>query len=134
MDLFALMIGFGLSGMFFRHMLSHSMTIVVAILCGLLFDLGVLRPLISLLFRAAAPPSEGLEGVVSQTATAETAFDRSGNGLIKFILDGQTVQLLGRMDHEELQRGVHICKGDSVVILEVDATKNICRVSRDLAE
>ncbi len=134
LDLFALATGAGLTGIFLRHQIANGPLTAIGALCGaLVFDFLLLKPLINLMFKAASPPSEGLEGTVSKTAVAATNFDRSGKGLIKLILDGQTVQLLGNLDQVETKSGVTVCKGDSVIILEVDAKRNVCRVSREIA-
>lgn len=133
LDLFSLAIGSGLVGMMLRKHFSPTFVLFAAIAGAIVFNFLIIKPAIGLLFKAAAPPSEGLEGTVSRLASAETTFDRSGQGLVKLVLDGQVVQLLGRLDHAEIESGVHVSKGDSVLILEVDAKRNICRVSRDLA-
>lgn len=133
-DLFGLAMGGGLVGMFLTPILGANLTILAAIVGAGVFEFGIIKPLMGFLFRAAAPASEGLEGMVSQTAIAQTTFDKSGKGVVHLVLDGQTVQVLGRLDDEEQKKGVRICKGDSVIILEVNPTSNICRVSRELTD
>lgn len=132
LDVFSLAMGAGLVGTLLLTVLGPTQLLIAAICGALLFNFGVTKPLMRFFFAFAAPPSQGLEGMVSQPAEAETAFDHEGQGLIKLTLDGQTVQLLGKLDAGEQAAGVHVAKGDSVIILEVDAKKNICRVTRDL--
>ena len=132
LDIFSLAMGAGLIGSIFTRIVSSTDTIIAAIIGAIIFDFALVKPLMKVIFKFAADPSEGLEGMVSQNAVAETAFDSSGKGLIKLCLDGQTVQLLARLDKSEIESGVRVAKGDSVTILEVDATRNTCRVTRDL--
>ena len=42
-------------------------------------------------------------------------------------------QVLATLDPEEAKRGVTVSKGDSLLVLDVDAAKNTCRVTRELA-
>ena len=47
-------------------------------------------------------------------------------------LDGQLVQLLGRLNEDEVARGVTVNKGDQVVVTEVNPTASTCTVTREL--
>jgi hypothetical protein len=105
----------------------------LAIAGAIVIDLLIVRPIFSVLLRFATTPSSGLEGMISQMAEAATGFDDKGRGLVKLTLDGQTSQILGILEQGELSSGVHVRKGDSLVVLEVDATRNECRVSREIA-
>lgn len=133
LDLFSFCMGAGLVGLLLPPIFTQTTVICLAVVGALLFDFGITRQIMRLMFAFAAKPSEGLEGMIAQSAVAETAFDHEGKGLIKLVLDGQTVQILARLDPTELSQGVHIAKGETVVILEVDAKRNICRVTRELA-
>lgn len=132
-DIFSIAMGMGIGGLILRKFLPSGLTLVAAILCGLALDFGVVQPYLRFVMNFAAKPSEGLEGAVSQTAIAETAFDSMGKGLVKLVVEGQTVQILARLDESEMADLVLVAKGDHVVILEVDAAKNRCVVSRRMA-
>jgi hypothetical protein len=105
-----------------------------AILGAAIFCFGIERPFLSFAMKFVSKPSEGLEGCVAKTALAVTGFDEAGRGLVKISVDDQTVQVLAVLDPAELHRGVHVKKGDEVVVIEVDSAKNICRVTKELSE
>jgi hypothetical protein len=74
---------------------------------------------------------EGLSGAVAKVAEAATPFDSSGRGVVKLILDGRIVQLLATLDASEMSHGVTVSRGDQVVVIDVDPTRNTCRVTRE---
>jgi hypothetical protein len=112
---------------------NEALAAYLAIAGAILMDLAVVRPIFSMLLRFASSPSEGLEGTINQLAEAATGFDEQGRGLIRLNLDGQTSQILATLEPDELAEGIHVHKGDSLVVLEVDSSRNICRVSREIA-
>ena len=71
--------------------------------------------------------------MVSQLGEAMTSFDDQGRGLIKLSLDGQTTQVYAHLERDELASGVKVRKGDPLVVLDVDVSRNSCRVSREIA-
>lgn len=105
----------------------------MAVAGAIFMDFAIVRPLFAMIFRFATSPSSGLEGMISETAEAATSFDAEGRGLIKLTLDGQTSQVLATLERGELEQGVHVSKGDRLVVLEVDPSRNVCRVSREIA-
>ena len=64
---------------------------------GILFDRVLVTPLWNFLFRFGSKPAATLEGSLMDEATAVTAFDKNGQGLIAIEVDGQMVQLLGTL-------------------------------------
>ena len=133
LDIFMLAAGAGLTGVLLGTLLAPKLVAICACIGALLFDFGVIRPVIGLFLRFASNPAESLEGTVASTAEAVTRFDSKGRGLIKLIIDGQSSQVLATLDPSELLAGVGVEKGDLVVVTEVDPAKNLCRVSRELA-
>jgi hypothetical protein len=131
LEFFTYCLGFGATDLLLQSM-AGSWTLTVAIIGALVFNFVIVKPLMSLLVKYQTPPSIGLEGTVANEAEALSTFDPQGRGLVRLTLDGQLVQLLATLESTEHHRGVVVSKGDKVVILEVDATKNQCRVSRDL--
>ncbi len=131
--LFSLMMGAGATGLMLQTSLGGTALFVAAGIGALVFCFGVVRPLMNALSNFASRPSEGLEGMVAQSATAMTRFDKDGRGLISLTLDGQTVQVLALLEADEIERGVQVAKGDSVTIVEVDTVRNRCHVTRELA-
>ena len=134
LDIFSFALGAGAVGVACKHVLLGNPLILAAVFGALIFNYGIVKPIMAILLRFSSTPSEGLEGMVAQVATAVTNFDSNGRGLVKVRMDGQISQLLATIDHAELHRGVHVNKGDEVVVIEVDASKNTCRVTRELAE
>lgn len=133
LDIFAYCMGAGAAGELLKKLLPANAVIVVAVACALAFNFGVIKPLLGWFMRFATRESEGLEGQVAQTAEAVTRFDDAGRGLVRMTLDGQIVQLLAILDSDELARGVRVAKGDGVLVVGVDAARNTCRVTRELA-
>lgn len=133
-DVMAMAMGAGALGIIGRKVFHNETTAALMAVAGaIIIDIAIVRPIFSVLLRFASSPSFGLEGTISQLAEAATAFDNRGRGLIKLTLDGQTSQVLATLEPGELSSGIQVKKGDSLVVLEVDATRNICRVSREIA-
>jgi hypothetical protein len=133
MDLFSLCFGAGIAGMLAMGHVDAAMLTTVAVVGALVFCLGVTRPLVGVMMRFASTPSEGLEGTVALTAEAMTKFDAKGQGLVCVKMEGQLVQLLGRLSAEDLEHGTHVHKGEQVVVTEVDSKKGTCIVTRELS-
>jgi membrane protein implicated in regulation of membrane protease activity len=132
-DVFSTLFGAGAVGTLLQHLLTAWPLGLAAAVGGILFDLGFIRPFMGFLLRFASRPSEGLEGEVSSVGEAIIRFDSNGQGVIRINLDEQYRQLLASLDPDERSRGVAVAKGDKVVIVSVDAAKNSCVVSRELA-
>lgn len=133
MDIFSLSLGAGATGLLLKPTLSESVLPWAALLGALIFSFAIVKPIIGWLAKFASTPSDGIEGLISQSGTALTRFDDQGRGLVCLTLDGAGIQILATLDRDEWSRGVLVAKGDPVTILEVDATKNTCRVTRELA-
>ncbi len=134
LDVFSFAIGAGAIGVACKNLLPATPLALSAILGAVVFNYGVIKPIMANLLKFGTTPSTGLEGMIAQTGTALTTFDSCGRGLVQLKMDGQLIQLLASIDNAELHRGVHVHKGDEVVVIEVDGQKNTCRVTRELAE
>jgi translation initiation factor IF-1 len=63
-------------------------------------------------------------------AEAVTSFNAAGDGLVKLMVDGQVLQLLGSITPADRVAGVRIKAGDKVIIEAVDGARQRCTVSR----
>ncbi|RYG24576.1 hypothetical protein EON82_10190 [bacterium] len=132
-DIFAYCTGAGAAGELLRAHLSPQMTIAAAVIGAIVFNFGLAKPVLNTLLRFESRQSDGLEGSVAQEVEAITKFDANGRGLVRLCLDGQIVQVLAVLDPEETRRGVTVAKGDPLLVIDVDAARNTCRVTRELA-
>jgi hypothetical protein len=126
--LFSVLLGFGTVGLVLQGMLTGPLLLGAAALGGLVFEIGLIRPMWNFLFRFESAPALTLESCIGDQARAATSFDARGNGLIALELDGQVVQLLGSLRREDREAGVRVRAGDAVCIDEVDAERNRCTV------
>lgn len=133
-DIFAYCMGAGAAGELMRQANYDSApTIAAAIAGALVFDFLIAKPVLNLLLKFESRQSEGLEGQVAKAAEAITRFDEHGQGLVKLALDGQFIQCLATLDEAEQERGIRVAKGDSLLVVDVDAARNTCRVTREFA-
>ncbi|HEX4469260.1 MAG TPA: hypothetical protein VH080_06980 [Gemmatimonadaceae bacterium] len=128
--LFSVLVGFGAVGMILHPMVPSALLFPVAAAGGILFELGITRPLWNFLFRFESAPALTLESCIGDEARAATSFNAKGDGLVALELDGQMVQLLGTLHREDRDAGVRVRAGDPVRIDEVDAERNRCIVRR----
>jgi hypothetical protein len=90
----------------------------------------LVQPMMRLAMGFASEPARGLEGTLMQSAEAITNFDANGEGLVRVLVDGQSVDVLARLTDEERRQGVRVVRGQSVRIEDVDTHRNRCSVSR----
>lgn len=129
-DIFSFVIGAGLAGVAFGSFLRGPLLAFALIAGALLFNFGVTKQVLRVFLSFAAKPSEGLEGSVRQSAIAESNFNHEGQGLVRLTLDGQLCTMLGRLDPMDASDGTAVCKGDELVVIEVDARRNQCLVAK----
>lgn len=127
--LFSLALGFGASGLLLRPMVGEPLLIAGAVLGALLFDRVLVSPLWNFTMRFASKPAATLESAVSDEATAVTAFDNNGEGIISLEVDGQVVQILATLQPNDRLLGTRVRAGQKVRIEEVNTEKNCCTVS-----
>src|SRR3954470_22217781 len=92
--LFSLALGFGAVGEATRPMLGGVLQLAAAIVGGILFERVIVSPLWNFAMRFASTPARTLESAVTDEATAVTAFDGNGQGIVSIEVDGQIVQCL----------------------------------------
>ena len=127
---FTLLVGFGAVGVALRHLLAGPVLVGVALAGGLLFELLLIKPIWNFLNRFASRPALTLDHGVMDEAEAVTSFNAAGDGLVKLMVDGQVLQLLGSITPADRVAGVRIKAGDKVIIEAVDGARQRCTVSR----
>ncbi len=124
--LFSLALGFGLSGLLLRSLLPVLLLLPAAIVGALLFEWLLIRPYWQFLLRFESSPSKTLASVAGQPAQAATDFDVRGAGLVVFELNGETRQLLARLQPD----GAPVPRGTALTIESIDEPTNSCTVRR----
>lgn len=132
-DVFSLCLGLGGAGILLGHSFIGATLFAISAVLAIAYNQLLIRPAMNFAMKWASRESGGLEGSIAQGAEAVGHFDDRGRGIVRLTLDGQIVQLLATLEPGELARGITVARGDKLVILEVDAGRNTCRVSRDLA-
>lgn len=127
--LFTVLLGTGATGLLLRNTLGSGLLAGAAIAGGLIFEAALVRPVWNATMRFASRPALTLESCVADPATAVTAFDAHGQGLVAIELDGQVVQVLATLLPAERAAGAMVHAGDRVRIAAVDADHNRCTVS-----
>ena len=126
--LFALLLGVGAAGLLLRPLLHGGVLLAaVAFALGVMFERGAVAPMWRFVERFASAPAQTLETALYDHAHAASGFDARGEGLVALELDGQVVQLLGRLCPEDRARRVRA--GDRLRVEAVDAERNRCTVS-----
>ncbi|MGH9888488.1 MAG: hypothetical protein ACREBE_23345, partial [bacterium] len=70
-----------------------------------------------------------LESAIADEATAVTAFDANGQGIVSLEVDGQVVQILATLQPDDRLLGTRVRAGQRVRIQDVNAAKNCCTVT-----
>jgi translation initiation factor IF-1 len=127
---FSVLVGFGGVGLALRALLAGPWLFAAAVAGGIAFEAAIVGPTWNLLLRFGSEPALMLEHGIMDDAEAATSFNADGDGLVKLVLDGQVVQLLGTLSPEERATGVKVRAGDRLVIETVDSARQRCTVSR----
>jgi hypothetical protein len=127
--LFSVLVGFGATGQFFGPMLSGWALPSAALAGGILFERFVVTPIWNLALKFASRPARTLENAITDEATAVTAFDANGEGIVSFEMDGQIVQVLARLRPGDRWPGLSVRVGQKLRIEDVNAARNTCTVS-----
>ncbi|HEX5385217.1 MAG TPA: hypothetical protein VFW66_00805 [Gemmatimonadales bacterium] len=127
---FSALIGFGAVGLALRGLLGGPLLFLAAVAGGIAFEALLVRPLWGLLLRFASQPALTLEHGIMDEAQAVTGFSPDGDGLVRLVVDGQVVQLLGSLAPEDRAAGVRVRAGDRLTVEAVDASRQRCTVSR----
>jgi hypothetical protein len=127
--LFSFALGFGAAGLIARPLLGGALLAATAVAGAVLFERALVSPLWNFLMRFASNPALTLESAVTDEATAVTAFDPNGHGIVSLEVDGQIQQILATLSAEDRRMGVRVHAGQRVRIDDVDAERNRCTVS-----
>jgi hypothetical protein len=128
--LFSLALGFGAAGELVQPLVSGGPLRVVAALVGaFLFERLLVTPLWNFTMRFASQPALTLESAIADEATAVTAFDANGQGIVSVEVDGQIVQVLATLLPADRSLGVRVRAGQRVRIEDVNASASRCTVS-----
>ena len=126
--LFAVLLGVGAAGLLLRPVLHGGVLLGAAALAlGVAFERGAVAPMWRFVERFTSAPAMTLETALYDHAHAASGFNARGEGLVALELDGQVVQLLGRLRPEDLSRRVRA--GDRLRVEAVDAERSRCTVS-----
>jgi hypothetical protein len=127
--LFGILLGFGTAGVVCRPWLDGSVLFLLAIVVGVAFERLLLTPLGNFTLRFASHPALTLETAIAGEATAVTAFDGNGQGIVQIDLDGQLVQVLATLTSRDRALGHRVRPGETLRVEEVDPERNRCRVT-----
>lgn len=127
--LFSFALGFGAIGEAAHSLFGGALQLAVAILGGLVFERVLVSPLWNFAMRFASTPALTLESAVTDEATAVTAFDADGHGIVSIEVDGQIVQCLATLRPDDRDLGVRVRAGQRVRIDDVNSAQNRCTVS-----
>ncbi len=126
--LFAGLLGVGAAGLLLGRVLHGGIVLLAAALvAGALFERAAVAPMWRLVERFASTPAQTLETALYDHAHAASGFDVRGEGLVALELNGQVVQLLGRLRPED--QGFRVRAGDRLRVEAIDAARNRCTVS-----
>jgi hypothetical protein len=127
---FSLALGFGAAGELVQPLFPGGVFRAIAALGGaLLFERFLVTPLWNLTMRFASQPALTLESAITDEATAVTAFDANGQGIVSVEVDGQIVQVLATLLPADRSLGVRVRAGQRVRIEDVNAAASRCTVS-----
>ena len=128
--LFSVCVGFGASGLILRPMFYEGIVLfAMSAALGVVFERAIVTPIWNFAFRFESTPALTLESAVMSDATAVTAFDAHGQGLIAVEVDGRLVQLLGTLQTVDKELRSKVVAGSRLRIEAVDAERNRCTVS-----
>lgn len=127
--LFSLALGFGAAGEVAGAFTSGILRVAVAALGAVAFERFLVTPLWNFTMRFASQPALTLESAVADEATAVTAFDANGQGIVSIEVDGQIVQVLATLQSGDRSLGVRVRAGQRVRIEDVNAASSRCTVS-----
>jgi len=127
--LFSFALGFGAAGQLFKSALGGPALFAAAVGGALLFDRLLVAPLWNFTMRFASEPATTLESAITDEATAVTAFDANGQGIVSLEVDGQVHQILATLKASDRLPGTRVRAGQRLRIEDVDAERNRCTVT-----
>jgi hypothetical protein len=127
--LFSFALGFGATGELFKSLLGGPAKLAVAIVGAVLFERLLVSPLWNFTMRFASVPATTLESAITDEATAVTAFDANGQGIVSLEVDGQVHQILATLKASDRLPGTRVRAGQRLRIEDVDAERHRCTVT-----
>jgi hypothetical protein len=124
---FGFLLGAGACGLAVQPLLPEVLTATAAVTGGIGFQALIIRPLWNFFLRFASAPA--LTSESAYEATAVTAFNASGEGVVALEVDGQIVQVLGRLKPSDRTLGVTVRAGQRLRVEDVNSANNCCTVS-----
>jgi hypothetical protein len=124
---FGFLLGAGATGLALQPVLPELFTAAAAVTGGIGFQTLIIRPLWNFFLRFASTPA--LTSESAYEATAVTAFNASGEGLVALEVDGQVLQVLGRLTSADRSLGVTVRAGQRLRVDDVNTGNNCCTVS-----
>ena len=128
--LFAILLGFGMIGVAFQSWIGGTILLLVAIGGGILVERLIVNPLWKFAMRFVSNPATTLASATMAEAVVVSSFDKNGQGIISFEVDGHVQQVLATLQESDRAAGVRIRAGESVRIEEVDEARQRCIVSK----
>jgi hypothetical protein len=127
--LFSLALGAGATGCLLRSLnLPGLLTALGAFAGAILFRLAVVGPIWNLIYSFVSRPARTLDGALLQQAEAVASFNARGEGLVRLEVDGQSIDVLARLEASD--RGAPVLRGQRVQVETVDSRTNTVTVSR----
>lgn len=128
--LFSFLLGFGTAGLVVRPFVGGLILPLAAIAGGVALERLLVAPIWNFAMRFASTPASTLESAITDEATAVTAFDANGQGIVSLEVDGQVVQILATLQPDARRlAGPRVRAGQRLRIEEVDAERSRCTVS-----
>lgn len=131
LSLFSISLGAGATGLLLRGFLHNPLlTGIAAAIGGIVFFALIVQPIKNFVLSFASKPAGTLTSVVAQEVEVISRFDERGRGLVRAEVDGATVSVLAHLEADDRKQGVVVTPGERLVVTQVDAEKNILRVTR----
>jgi hypothetical protein len=127
--LFSFALGFGAAGELFKSALGGPALFAAAVGGAVLFERLLVSPLWNFTMRFASAPATTLESAITDEATAVTAFDANGQGIVSLEVDGQVHQILATLKASDRLPGTRVRAGQRLRIEDVDAERHRCTVT-----
>ena len=127
--LFSFALGFGAAGELFKSALGGPLLLAIAIAGGIVLERLLVSPLWNFTMRFASEPATTLESAITDEATAVTAFDANGQGIVSLEVDGQVHQILATLSASDRLPGTRVRAGQRLRIEDVDAERHRCTVT-----
>lgn len=131
LSLFSISLGAGATGLLLRGLLQNPLfTGIAAAIGGIAFFALIVQPMKNFILSFASKPAGTLTSMVAQEVEVISRFDERGRGLVRAEVDGEVVSVLAHLEADDQKQGITVARGDRLVVTQVDAEKNVLRVTR----